>query len=88
MKAAGSAAFKVAVRTDPIDSLPFDTPGPGDYLTEVTMRSLAAEATKKKNSNLKEPKFGIKSIRFGKDDTLAPGPGTYKLPSSVTVKNP
>ena len=32
--------------------------------------------------------FGIKTKRFGKDDTISPGPGMYKLPDSCQVKNP
>ena len=30
----------------------------------------------------------MKTKRFGKDDTISPGPGTYKLPDACQVKNP
>ena len=31
--------------------------------------------------------FAVKSIRFGKDDTISPGPAAYRLPDSCQVRN-
>lgn len=31
--------------------------------------------------------FAVKSIRFGKDDTVSPGPAAYSLPDSCQVRN-
>lgn len=32
--------------------------------------------------------FAVKEKRFGKDDTISPGPAAYKLPDSCQVRNP
>lgn len=36
----------------------------------------------------RSPCFADKNARFGKDDTLAPGPGQYKMPDSCKVYQP
>ncbi len=36
----------------------------------------------------KSPVFANKQTRFDKDDTLPPGPGTYKLHDSCSVRDP
>lgn len=36
---------------------------------------------------MKNLAFGVKTNRFGSDDTLPPGPGQYPIPGSCHVKN-
>ena len=31
--------------------------------------------------------FGVKTKRFNGDETIAPGPGNYKVPASCKVRN-
>jgi hypothetical protein len=53
-------------------------PGPSDYIIEQTPG--------KDGKHDKESRpFGVNAKRFGKDDTIVPGPGQYVVPSSVKV---
>lgn len=54
----------------------FYNPGPGEYKTDRIDNMLGHKLNHKVNSVNKKG-FGFNSIRFEKDDTLPPGPGTY-----------
>lgn len=64
-----------------------DMPGPGDYTGEQIRHTVAKRIQEKKINKDKSMQFAVKSIRFGKDDTVSPGPAAYKLPDSCQVRN-
>ena len=41
-----------------------------------------------KINKAKAMSFAVKEKRFGSDETVSPGPATYKLPDSCQVRNP
>ena len=82
LRVAGSASFKSPKRTESVNALSFDMPGPGDYTGQQIHQTVARRIQEKKINKDKAMQFAVKSIRFGKDDTISPGPLAYKLPDS------
>ena len=60
-------------------------PAPGDYRKQQMNKTFSIGA--KRNPKDRSPQFADKVKRFGKDDTLAPGPGTYTAPESCKVRH-
>lgn len=87
LKNAGQASFRSPLRRTVIGSQDGDQPAPGEYTSEQLQATIAQSVRNRVVSHDKSPMFSVKEKRFGKDDTLAPGPGSYKLPDSVQVKN-
>ena len=84
---AGSAPFKSKLRPDMIDEeASFEKPAPGQYSKQQLNKTFtqSISVTRKQRS----PQFVDKKARFGKDDTIVPGPGTYKLPDACQVRQP
>ena len=78
---AASSAFKAETRKGGLFAPNAGRPGPGDYLTDKNTVSMGNEADKFRGGIQNKKKmhgFGVNTKRFGKDDTLPPGPGQYK----------
>ena len=85
MGIAASSAFKVQERKKGFFDVQLGRPGPGDYLTDKNTVSMGNEADKFRGGIQNKKKmhgFGVNTKRWGKDDTLPPGPGQYKAPDS------
>ena len=81
----GSAPFKAKKRPEIIDfQQNYDMPAPGDYRKQQMNKTFSLAS--KKHPKDRSPQFADKQKRFGKDDTLAPGPGTYTAPESCKVR--
>lgn len=77
LKAAGTATFKTQERHDEhLAPMPIGRPGPGDYLNDANLKSLGARSRQLRHKRAFS--FGLKTKRFGKHDTISPGPGAYK----------
>ena len=68
LSAAGSAQFKAPKRPE-LFSVDPELPGPGEY------NAKAKEGFG--SSEIRQNAFGVKTKRFGSDDTIVPGPGQY-----------
>ena len=63
-----------------------EKPAPGQYSKQQLHCTLTQSLDANKDS--KSPQFVDKNVRFGKDDTISPGPGSYRLPESCQIKQP
>ena len=77
----GSSCFKVQPRADVNNIAKNKNPGPGNYQIDPAGNLLGPNGKKSKNNGVK-PAFGVKTNRFGSDETLPPGPGNYPAPDS------
>lgn len=61
-------------------------PAPGQYSKQQLNKTFTQviSVSKKQQS----PQFVDTKARFDKDDTIVPGPGTYKMPDSCQVRQP
>ena len=87
LRQAGSASFKSPKRTDHVNAMSFDTPGPGDYTGEQVRDTVAKRIKERKINKDKMMQFAVKAKRFGDDKTISPGPASYVLADSCEIRN-
>ena len=84
---AGSGPFKARQRPFMInEEKSTEMPAPGQYSKQQLNNTFTQTISVSKKS--RSPQFADKKMRFGKDDTIVPGPGTYKALDSCKIRQP
>jgi len=84
---AGSGPFKARKRPFMInEEKSIEMPAPGQYSKQQLNNTFSHTMSVSKKQ--RSPQFADKKRRFGTDDTIVPGPGTYKAPDSCQVRQP